>query len=485
MKFDELENFMLKQGIGTLAEISRALGTTPQAVSNWKARNKVPFHVVAKITERTRELSIHKSSEIDGMNYFKNNVNIYEDDVISFTDILFGLISQIKLICLTIFIATFSSITYVKFILPPSYESRATILLPPSNQISSGGIIGIASQFGVNIPNAEQADLSSPDLLPDLLYSRRFAEKILFKTFRVEEDSLEKSLLSIIRGENLPNEFNRDRFITLAMPDIKNMVKIEQDPGSNFQFLKAFGPNPVFAKNLAEQSVIELENLHKNLKTITLNEKITFINQRIESVEIDLIKSEQKLKTFNENNRQIISPALQLSQDRLMRDVEIQKGIYLTLKQEFELAKIEEVQQASVLQVLDAPQLPIFPYNKNMPLTLILSLFLGLFLGSILGYLRHSLKNNPEDYPINKKHSMSFVFKLRSKEILTDYKVGLFISIVLLVGSPFYLGYESPNPEFLGMYSKNIFIINVIYVLLFLFSLISSVYNFFKPKSNS
>ena len=29
-----------------------------------------------------------------------------------------------------------------------------------------------------------------------------------------------------------------------------------------------------------------------------------------------------------------------------MRDVEIQKGIYLTLKQQYELVKIEEVQQA-------------------------------------------------------------------------------------------------------------------------------------------
>ena len=63
----------------------------------------------------------------------------------------------------------------------------------------------------------------------------------------------------------------------------------------------------------------------------------------IAAVKGDLESSEQTLKAFNEQNRQISSPALQLEQERLARDVEIQKGIYLTLKQQFELAKIEEV----------------------------------------------------------------------------------------------------------------------------------------------
>ena len=48
MNFDELENLMAERGISSLAEIARKLDTTPQAVSNWKARNQVPFHIVDK-----------------------------------------------------------------------------------------------------------------------------------------------------------------------------------------------------------------------------------------------------------------------------------------------------------------------------------------------------------------------------------------------------------------------------------------------------
>ena len=51
MKFTELEQLMLKREINTLADIARVLKTTPQAVSNWKARDQVPFHIVAKLNQ--------------------------------------------------------------------------------------------------------------------------------------------------------------------------------------------------------------------------------------------------------------------------------------------------------------------------------------------------------------------------------------------------------------------------------------------------
>ncbi len=49
MTFFELEQIMHSMGVTSLAEIARTLETTPQAVSNWKARNRIPYHIVAKI----------------------------------------------------------------------------------------------------------------------------------------------------------------------------------------------------------------------------------------------------------------------------------------------------------------------------------------------------------------------------------------------------------------------------------------------------
>jgi len=51
MNFSELETLMSSRGVNTLAEIARTLDTTPQAVSNWKSRNQVPHHIVAKLSQ--------------------------------------------------------------------------------------------------------------------------------------------------------------------------------------------------------------------------------------------------------------------------------------------------------------------------------------------------------------------------------------------------------------------------------------------------
>ena len=57
----------------------------------------------------------------------------------------------------------------------------------------------------------------------------------------------------------------------------------------------------------------------KPIKTKSVNEKVNFIEYRITSVDNDLKLSEKQLKIFNEQNRQLTSPSLQLEQDRISR----------------------------------------------------------------------------------------------------------------------------------------------------------------------
>ena len=100
-------------------------------------------------------------------------------------------------------------------------------------------------------------------------------------------------------------------------------------------------------------------------KSQNANKKTSFIENRITLVIDDLEKSEQRLKAFNEQNRQILSPSLKLEEERNKREVDVQKEIYLTLKLQLELAKIELVQESSIIQILDKPQIPQGPFNIN------------------------------------------------------------------------------------------------------------------------
>ena len=167
MKFTEFESIMFSQGVNTLAEIARALETTPQAVSNWKARNQVPYHIADKINKKVE----HKSE------------GLFKEKEISFSDILLVISEQIKIILIICFISVFLSGTYVQFILKPEYISRGKILISDGDSGNLGGFSGLASQFGVSVPIVGQTDLSSPSMIPEILQSRTFGEKLLRKSF--------------------------------------------------------------------------------------------------------------------------------------------------------------------------------------------------------------------------------------------------------------------------------------------------------------
>tara|TARA_Y100000741_G_scaffold221179_1_gene168562 strand:- start:891 stop:2336 length:1446 start_codon:yes stop_codon:yes gene_type:complete len=481
MNFSDLEKIMAEKGIASLAEIARVLSTTPQAVSNWKSRDQIPYHVAVKLNQSS-PLIADKPQASDQSPVF-SAPTIFEEETISFSDILLTMAEQLKVIILVPFIAIFLTFTYVQFIQQPKYISSATVLLPDNKVGNLSGIAGIASQFGVNVPmpTGASADLSSPSLFPELLRSRIFAEKILDKSFYLEEHGKELSLLAILTHGDNPPKVGRDTLVTSALSSLRDILQFEQN-SNTFSVIRVTVSEPIFAKELAEATLFELESLNRFFKSQMINEKTTFINQRIAAVKSDLESSEQALKAFNEQNRQISSPSLQLEQERFARDVEVQKGVYLTLKQQLELAKIEEVQEASIVQVLDSPQTPLSPANKDLKGNVLLAGVLGLILGIILGFVRSYLDSSD----INERKKLRRVkhfFKKKLKDIIFDRRVSGIVNILMIIGLPFYLGSESKKPVFFGMYSSKLMLVNTAYVIILLSSISLFIYLTKKSKN--
>ena len=148
----------------------------------------------------------------------------------------------------------------------------------------------------------------------------------------------------------------------------------------------------------------------------------------------------------------------------------------MTLKQQLELAKIEEVQEASIVQILDKPQVPLGPNNKNLKLSVLFSVVLGLGLGILFGFVRSYLENN--DIEERKKlRRMKHFLKKKTKDIILDRRISGTVSILMLVGLPLYLGYESKNPVFFGMYSAKLMLVNTVYIIMLLSSVSLFIYH--------
>jgi len=72
------------------------------------------------------------------------------------------------------------------------------------------------------------------------------------------------------------------------------------------------------------------------------------------------------------------SPQLQLELERLLREVEIQTQIYITLQQQYELARIEEVKETPSVVILDVGNIAVDKYSPKWKMIVLIFMFIGI-----------------------------------------------------------------------------------------------------------
>jgi hypothetical protein len=75
-----------------------------------------------------------------------------------------------------------------------------------------------------------------------------------------------------------------------------------------------------------------------------------------------------------------------------------------------------------------------------------------------------------------KLRRVKYFFKKKAKDIILDPRVSGIVSILLLIGLPFYLGHESQIPVYLGMYSAKYMLFSIVYVITLITSIILFIY---------
>lgn len=384
MNFTELlKIFEQHYGIKRLADIAKELDVSPQVVNNWKARDYVPYKYIKSIREKNADLKI-------------NSEDVF--DILKYLSILLNAIKNYYLLILTLtIISSLVTAYYVVYISKPVFVSSAKIL--PFSESSSSGISSIANQFGVSLGGGgNKQNYFDAKVYPVLLTSRDLLARVLERKFYTERYQTDKSLFEIFSGGHLPKSEDESKLKkVLAINKLKKSIIIEKEKKTSIIKLKIHSFEPVLVAKIASALIDELDLTHKNFKLKNTNESLLFINQRIEQVDIDLKKAEEKLKEFRQNNRLIMkSPSLMLQQERLIREVEVQAQLFITLKSKLELLQIDSLENSSMLTVVEAPEIPIKRVSpkrtKSVLTALILSFAFGIFISFYIqiGFFRES-----------------------------------------------------------------------------------------------
>ena len=243
----------------------------------------------------------------------------------------------------------------------------------------------LASNFGMNIPENNQS-FNIPDVVKSKLISNKVLDQLwLSKTQKslslYNLWNMDKvSWLNKLSSNKVDSAYLKEK----AISKLSNHINVSEHRSSGLITIVVTLEEPLISASVANfigekvQKYIQKKNSAQSTK-----EKL-FINDRLFIVKNELESSEIKLKDFKERNRGYEdSPELFMVFSRLFRALEAKKQIYLTLQQQLELARIEEVKQTPILHILDHA---IPPARKSSP-----NRFSFMFFSFSIGFISSAL----------------------------------------------------------------------------------------------
>ena len=260
----------------------------------------------------------------------------------------------------------------------PYYEVIVEILPDYGNQANLsgglGGLGGLASLAGIKLETSPteiyQELVSSETVLTPVVmakyHSANFKDSVNLMTyFGYENDSTPPTSPQM-----------RKQFVQILKSLTAKNISSEVDNDTKILFIKVRMPESQLAADVANTVAGSLDEYVRNTRKSYASNQRFYIQKRMNEVEDSLTIWENKLKDFNTQNRVIDqSPDLMLEQDRISRNVELFKGVDLQLHQQFELAKIEEIKDAPVLNLMEPVKDPVVKAGPQRILIAVLVMF--------------------------------------------------------------------------------------------------------------
>lgn len=251
----------------------------------------------------------------------------------------------------------------------PVFEAHGT-LIPIWEQESQ--LSRLARMAGAMAPVPQSSNLSY--YLPDILESRSFALETLAQRFQTEAMG-EVTLSEYLTADMEPRRGHEDSpgvRQLWAVKALERMTDVDMAPQTGIIALSISAPEPALAADVTNRMLDLLNPFLTTMVQAEHGEARLFIEGRLSAVGDQLRGAEGRLQAFRDQNRQISnSPQLMLEEERLIREVTLQEGVYLELSRQLEVEKINEVRSAPGVRILDWATPPLqraFPKRKLLVL---------------------------------------------------------------------------------------------------------------------
>ena len=271
---------------------------------------------------------------------------------------------------------------------------------------------GMASQLGLSMPMNFGNEIPWDEMFPEIIKSENLAKSILNENFSSNKYGKKEYLSSIIEQEYKLKNKSRVFLEKMIIHEFNKMIKVSKSRLSPIVTIELDFFEPQVAANILKKVIEVAGRTQVKIKLKQISEKRQFIEERISEVTKALKNAELNLKEFKESNRRVErSPSLKLEESRLEREVSLQTTLYMTLKSQFENVKIEEVEEAAMIEVIDGPIVP-FKVTRPKKVSSVIFTFIFAFLSLFfIFYLKDYYRSGSKTHTSEKIEARHKLFK--------------------------------------------------------------------------
>ena len=292
------------------------------------------------------------------------------------------------------------------------YTAELTFVVEDQQQRGGalGTMSGMASQFGFDLGGSSSTTFSQNNIL-EFLKSRGVVEAALMQNRKVDktDDLLIEHYLYLNKIKDYwktKEDLNPVSFHGILSQDndsvsgdvwksiIEDKLIVElQSDEANIINLTYTSVNDEFAKMFVETLIEQMSKMYITYHTAQASNTIGFLNNRADSVFMELEMAEEEFAKVKDINQRIVKASGRLKELQLMRRVEVLNAMYLEIVKNLELSKLTLLNQTPIIQIIDKPILPLEVEAKSITALGLLGAFLGGFLSLFFFIFRKLFKD--------------------------------------------------------------------------------------------
>ncbi|HLV30599.1 MAG TPA: Wzz/FepE/Etk N-terminal domain-containing protein [Chitinispirillaceae bacterium] len=311
-------------------------------------------------------------------------------DEISLIDLILILWKGKYIIAACTVIATVLAVIYA-LTATEIFSTSTTFILKTKGSGGGGNLGQLAAMAGLNMGSNNNVDPS--DYLDKIIQDKEFIAKLYEKKWFFKGDSLPlEQIFELEPDTTVPN--SEYAFFMKKINAVRNggILSINKDAKTGILTLTSNAPDPQLAYDLNLFTLNYISNyIRKSLKS-QAKEKRVFIEERIKETKEELTKAENALAKFKERNLVSQAPKVMLEEGRLRRQVTLNQEIYIQFQKQYELTRIEELDDQALVQVVKSAEVPIVKSKPNRKMIVIVTFITGIFLGFLFVFLNNLLK---------------------------------------------------------------------------------------------